>query len=119
MSPHAVPQQHPRIKLTAELKQFAVSSNAFLPEHSPLRQLPDSYYEPWEIIIQHLPALVEDGIRRAVDQMPVLSTDRLQSEPEWRRAYVILAFMTHAYVWGGEHPEEVSHPLGPLSVSQD
>ncbi|KAM5343428.1 hypothetical protein ACJ41O_011965 [Fusarium nematophilum] len=110
MSPHAVPQQTPRIKLTDELKGFAVSSNAFLPERSPLRQLPDSYYEPWEIIAQHLPALVEDGIRRAVDQLPVLSTDRLRSEPEWRRAYVILAFMTHAYVWGGETPEEILPP---------
>ncbi|RSL93302.1 hypothetical protein CEP52_013325 [Fusarium oligoseptatum] len=110
MSPHAVPHQIPRIKPTAELKEFAVSSNAFLPEHSPLRQLPDSYYEPWELIIQHLPALVENGIRRAVDQLPVLSTDRLRAEAEWRRAYSIMAFLTHAYVWGGEKPAQILPP---------
>lgn len=110
MSPHAVTHQLPRIKLTAELKEFAVTSNAFLPEHSPLRQLPDSYYEPWELVIQHLPALIKYfDIRRAVDTLPVLSTDRLRSEPEWRRAYTILAFLTHAYVWGGEKPAQVSY----------
>ncbi|KAF4986957.1 hypothetical protein FDECE_15675, partial [Fusarium decemcellulare] len=110
MSPHAVPHQFPQIKPTAELKEFAVSRNAFLPEHSPLKQLPDAYYEPWELVVQHLPALVEKGIRRAVDQLPVLSTDRLRTEAEWRRAYVVLAFLTHAYVWGGETPEEILPP---------
>ncbi|KAF4988839.1 hypothetical protein FGRMN_9513 [Fusarium graminum] len=111
MSPHAVPHPLPKIKLTAELKEFAVTSNAFLPENSPLRQLPDAYYEPWELVIQHLPSLIKYfDIRRAVDTLPVLSTDRLRSEPEWRRAYTILAFLTHAYVWGGEKPEQILPP---------
>ncbi|KAM0289426.1 hypothetical protein ACHAO9_006079 [Fusarium lateritium] len=111
MSPHAVSHQLPRIKLTAELKEYAVTSNAFLPENSPLKQLPDAYYEPWELVIQHLPALIKYfDIRRAVDTLPVLSTDRLRSEPEWRRAYTILAFLTHAYVWGGEKPEQILPP---------
>ncbi|KAH6991336.1 Indoleamine 2,3-dioxygenase [Ilyonectria sp. MPI-CAGE-AT-0026] len=110
MSPHATLQ---RINPTAELKKFSVSRNAFLPEDSPLKQLPNAYYEPWELIAHNLPSLVkagETGIRRAVAQLPVLSTDRLQSEPEWRRAYMILAFMTHAYVWGGEKPEQILPP---------
>ncbi|KAJ0331458.1 hypothetical protein COL922a_011923 [Colletotrichum nupharicola] len=29
---------------------------------------------------------------------------------EWRRAYVILTFFTHAYVWGGEKAEEILPP---------
>ncbi|KAK7418155.1 hypothetical protein QQX98_004130 [Neonectria punicea] len=110
MSPHAVLQHSPQINPSAELRKFSVSRNAFLPEDSPLKVLPDAYYEPWELVVQHLPSLVESGIRRAVDQLPILSTGRLQSEPEWRRAYVILAFMTHAYVWGGEKPEEILPP---------
>ncbi|RGP71787.1 indoleamine 2,3-dioxygenase [Fusarium sporotrichioides] len=111
MSPHAVTHQLPRIKLTAELKQFAVTSNAFLPEHSPLKHFPDSYYQPWELIVQHLPALIQyNDIRRAVDTLPVLGTDRLKSEAEWRRAYSVLAFLTHAYVWGGEKPAEILPP---------
>ncbi|KAH6887697.1 Indoleamine 2,3-dioxygenase [Thelonectria olida] len=111
MSPHAIPQQGSRIEPTAELNKFAVSSNAFLPEQNPLKQLPDAYYEPWELVASHLSSLIESSrIRRAVDDLPVLSTDRLRSEPEWRRAYVILAFLTHAYVWGGETPEEILPP---------
>ncbi|KAH7156083.1 Indoleamine 2,3-dioxygenase [Dactylonectria macrodidyma] len=110
MSPHAIPQ---RTSQSAELRKFSVSRNAFLPENAPLKQLPDAYYEPWELVVHNLPALIEKGetgIRRAVQQLPVLSTDRLRSEPEWRRAYMILAFMTHAYVWGGEKPEEILPP---------
>ena len=107
MSPHAIPRPSPRGKITPELKKFAVTSNAFLPEHSPSKLLSDSYYEPWELVVQHLPSLIGNGIRKAVEQLPVLSTDRLKSEAEWRRAYVILAFLTHAYVWGGDKPEEV------------
>ena len=109
MSPHAVPHAIPRIKLTSELKQFGVTSNAFLPEHSPLKVLPDVYYQPWELVISHLPALIRyNDIRRAVDTLPVLGTHRLRSEAEWRRAYSVLAFLTHAYVWGGEKPAQVS-----------
>lgn len=108
MSPHAIPQ---RTSQSAELRKFSVSRNAFLPENSPLKHLPNAYYEPWELVVHNLPGLIEKGetgIRRAVQQLPVLSTDRLKSEPEWRRAYMMLAFMTHAYVWGGEKPEEVN-----------
>lgn len=107
MSPHAVPRPIPRSKVTPELKRFGVTCNAFLPEQSPLKILPDAYYEPWELVVQHLPLLIESGIRTAVDRLPVLSTSRLATEAEWRRAYVILAFLTHAYVWGGDKPSEV------------
>ncbi|KAI1063051.1 hypothetical protein LB507_005591 [Fusarium sp. FIESC RH6] len=111
MSPHAVPHAIPRTKLTSELKQFGVTSNAFLPEHSPLKVLSDVYYQPWELVISHLPALIRyNDIRRAVDTLPVLGTHRLRSEAEWRRAYSVLAFLTHAYVWGGEKPAEILPP---------
>ena len=52
-----------------------------------------------------------------VDELPILSTSKLNGEPEWRRAYVVLAYLTHAYVWGGEKPKEVSiAPLVYLSL---
>ncbi|SPN99108.1 related to tryptophan 2,3 dioxygenase [Cephalotrichum gorgonifer] len=60
--------------------------------------------------MRHLPALVEDGIRTAVKHLRILSADRLLSEAEWRRAYVILGFMSNAYIWGGDAPEEVLPP---------
>ncbi|KAF7538207.1 hypothetical protein G7Z17_g12690 [Cylindrodendrum hubeiense] len=115
MSPHAIRQNSSQINPSTELRKFAVSRNAFLPEDAPLKQLPNAYYEPWELIVHNLPSLIEageTGIRRAVDQLPVLSTDRLQSEPEWRRAYVILAFVTHAYIL----PPQISVPF--LKVSK-
>lgn len=45
-----------------------------------------------------------------VDALPILSTDLLLTEPEWRRAYSILGFIAHAYVWGGDTPSDVSLP---------
>ncbi|KAK2595672.1 hypothetical protein QQS21_006645 [Conoideocrella luteorostrata] len=114
MSPHAVlpgttHDGNPSIQLS--LGKYAVTQNAFLPATSPPTSLSDPYYKPWELIAQHLPALIDSNrIRDSVRQLPLLSTDRLQSEAEWRRAYVILAFMTHAYVWGGDTPEQILPP---------
>jgi len=91
------------------LEQFRVSpQNGFLPAVPPLKRLEDPYYEPWENIVCDLPACIKDGsIRQKVDCLPVLSTLMLDDEAEWRRAYVVLAYLTHAYVWGGEKPSEV------------
>lgn len=91
------------------LEQFRVSpQNGFLPAVAPLRRLEDPYYEPWESIVCDLPTYIKDGnIRQKVDCLPVLSTSMLKDEPELRRAYVVLAYLTHAYVWGGEKPSEV------------
>ncbi|WQF86818.1 Putative indoleamine 2,3-dioxygenase [Colletotrichum destructivum] len=123
MSPHALP-------ISAELAQpdvfplrkYAITPNGFLPADAPLKELPDPYFAPWEKIIQHLPELLKAGrLRRDVDALPVLSADKLQDEAEWRRAYVILVFLTHAYVWGGEKAEEVLPPaisVPLLRVSQ-
>lgn len=109
MSPHAVLSGATQDgKPSVDLSKFAVTQNAFLPATSPPTSLSDSYYEPWELIAQHLPVLIESNrIRESVSQLPVLSTDRLVSEAEWRRAYVILAFMSHAHIWGGDKPEQV------------
>ncbi|KAH7313682.1 indoleamine 2,3-dioxygenase [Stachybotrys elegans] len=109
MSPHAIVEASSW--RTEGLSKFAVTKNAFLPESSPAKILSDPYYEPWELVAQHLAALIDGGlIRDSIQRMPVLSTDRLQSAAEWRRAYVMLGFMTHAYVWGGEKPEEILPP---------
>ena len=107
MSPHAIPLESLDRTTTEDLRKLGVTRNAFLPEEQPC-QLLDSYYQPWELIAQHLPTLIDEGqIRDAVQRLPVLSTDGLRNEAEWRRAYVMLAYMTHAYVWGGDKPQEV------------
>ncbi|GFG10909.1 indoleamine 2,3-dioxygenase family protein [Aspergillus udagawae] len=94
------------------LDQFCVSlRNGFLPDTLPLQKLNDPYYFPWEEIVADLPARLAAGnILQAVDSLPILATSRLQEESEWRRAYVVLAFITHAYIWGGERPKDVLPP---------
>lgn len=84
-------------------------TNGFLPEEPPLDHLPDRYYAPWERIIRNLQGLVlSRRLRGVVDTLPVLSTDYLVTEPEWRRAYSVLALISHAYIWGGDVPLDVS-----------
>jgi len=122
MSPHAVPVSDlgsPYSESVAYLMQkHAVTSNGFLPVKAPLCRLPDMYYLPWERIANEMPVLLNNGtLRSRVDSMNVLSTEYLRSEPEWRRAFVILSFLTHAYVWGGQEPAEVSCLVTHVDVS--
>lgn len=90
------------------LEDYDVSpATGFLPEESPLRTLSSDYYSPWETIISNLQALIlTRRIRGVVDNLPELSTDLLVSPAEWRRAYSILGFMSHAYIWSGDRPCE-------------
>ena len=95
--------------LNIVLEDFGVSSrNGFLPDRLPLMHLSNPYYEEWEHIVDCLPQLLNDNtIRNKVDKLSLLSTSKLGSEREWQRAYVLLSFMTHAYIWGGVRPSEV------------
>lgn len=91
------------------------STNGFLPTEPPLECLPDSYYEQWEHIVKNLQGLIlSKRLREVVDKLPVLSTDRLFGEPQWRRAYSVLAFIAHAYIWGGNKPAERVPP--PITI---
>ncbi|KAJ5984306.1 Indoleamine 2-3-dioxygenase [Penicillium waksmanii] len=94
------------------LEDFSISpDHGFLPGGLPLQKLSSSYYAPWENLAVRLPTLIQTGqIRPLVDNLPVLTTSRLHSEPEWRRAYSILGFLTHAYIWGGEQPQDILPP---------
>ena len=94
--------------LNTSLLEFDVSpQTGFLSERSPLRRLPDSYYEPWEAIVEDLPRLTKAiAIRGQVDKLPVLSTLKLRSDAEWQRAYLLLSLMAQGYVWAGEVPSE-------------
>ena len=107
MSPHAISQPHQTDELLA---QFAVTRDGFIPDETPLQRLPHPYYAKWETIAHHLSSALERGVLRAeVDRLPVLSTTYLTTEAEWRRAYVVLAFLAHAYIWGGAQASEVAH----------
>jgi len=83
------------------------TTNGFLPTDAPLQQLSDAYYEPWEYIVKNLQGLIlSKRLRETVDKLHVLSTDRLVEEAQWQRAYSVLAFIAHAYIWGADRPSE-------------
>ncbi|KYK58144.1 hypothetical protein DCS_05157 [Drechmeria coniospora] len=88
------------------LEDYGLSStHGFLPETLPLSRLPDPYYNKWEAVAANLPAQVlSKRLRGVVDGLPVLSTAGLEHDAEWRRAYSLLCFMAHAYIWGGDAP---------------
>ena len=82
-------------------------THGFLPDVLPLTRLPDPYYNKWEAIAANLQALIlSRRLRGVIDRLPVLSTIGLEHEAEWRRAYSLLGFMAHAYIWGGDSPSD-------------
>ncbi|OAP54273.1 hypothetical protein AYL99_11374 [Fonsecaea erecta] len=105
------------------IQRYGISAQyGFLPDTAPLQRLPDLYYQPWETLADTLPGLIaSDAARTKIDQLPILETDYLDTDLEWRRAYAVLGFLTHAYIWGGDRPAErlppqLSRPF--LAVSQ-
>lgn len=89
--------------------------HGFLPDTLPLTRLPDPYYNKWEAIAANLQALIlSRRLRGVIDRLPVLSTIGLEHDSEWRRAYSLLSFMAHGYIWGGDSPSDRLPP--PISV---
>lgn len=99
------------------LDDYGISiAHGFLPSEIPLEVLSDPYYAKWEAIVRNLQGLIlSRRLRGVVDGLPILSTARLGSEASWRRAYSMLAFITHAYIWGGDGPAEVCDAHFPQS----
>jgi indoleamine 2,3-dioxygenase len=89
------------------LSDYDVSpQNGFLPDEIPLDILPDAYYQPWETVVRNFQSLIlAKRLRRIIDALPVLD-----------RAYSILGFIAHGYIWGGEKPVDVR--FNTMSVSQ-
>ncbi|PHH92685.1 hypothetical protein CDD83_6103 [Cordyceps sp. RAO-2017] len=105
------------------LEDYGLSArNGFLPETLPLTRLPDPYYNKWEAVAANLQAQVlSRRLRGVVDSLPVLSTVGLEDDAEWRRAYSLLCFIAHAYIWGGDAPADrlppsISVPLLDISA---
>lgn len=101
-----------------DLHTFDVSpTTGFLPELLPVTCLPQAYYKPWEDLVLNLPALLlSRRIRSLVSELPVLLTEHLENVEQTRRAYQVLGFLAHAYVWGtseptNQIPELVARPL--------
>lgn len=72
----------------------------FLRDHPLLKLSP--YYDHWERLCTDLPRLIRDkAIRHEVNRLPLLEANRahLPTEAHWQRAYTLLCFLTHGYIW--------------------
>ncbi|KAK5220071.1 Indoleamine 2,3-dioxygenase [Exophiala xenobiotica] len=105
-----------------QLEDYGVSSDrGFLPPETPLQCLPHPVYDRWERIMNNFQSLLlSKRLRTVIDRLPIIPAAHLETEPEWRRAYSILTFMAHGYIWGGDKPSErlppsITYPL--LQVS--
>jgi indoleamine 2,3-dioxygenase len=103
-------------QVDVDMAEFDVSArHGFLPDELPLRRLSDPYYSSWEGIIEQLPSFLQHKVLRChIDNLPVLSTTHLHTLREWQRAYQVLSFLTHGYIWNsaeGGGPSEVSSKL--------
>ncbi|KAF7908828.1 hypothetical protein EAE99_011698 [Botrytis elliptica] len=96
--------------LNINLAEFGVSTeNGFLPDVNPLPRL--IAYAEWEDLVDEIPFLLKEGLfRQHADALPILDTSSLKEEDEWRKAYHLLSFMTHSYIWGGKVPSELLPP---------
>lgn len=76
----------------------------FLPTQDPLQQLPP-VFDHWESFARSLPKqFASDHIRRAIQDLPPFPLHDLNSDRERERAMVLLSYLGHAYVWGGQKP---------------
>lgn len=84
-----------------QLSDYDVSPlTGFLPEKAPVSSLPD-YYSSWEYVVGILPSLLlSNRLRKVIEGLPLLEVDQLETTGQQRRAYAILGFLGHAYVWG-------------------
>ncbi|MCW1969020.1 MAG: indoleamine 2,3-dioxygenase [Anaerolineae bacterium] len=79
----------------------------FLPNPDPLTRLP-SYFEAWDTLGHHLPALLLAGqLRSWVQAMPHLDPARLVGKAELERAMLLLSTLANAYVWADAKPAHV------------
>ena len=82
---------------------YGISTHlGFLSDNGPLTSFTKTQYAPWDELIANLPHLTSShSLRRTVDDtLPYIDPSELGSELEHQRAYVVLGFLIHAYVWG-------------------
>ncbi|WP_162795554.1 indoleamine 2,3-dioxygenase [Nonomuraea lactucae] len=109
----------------AALGEYAIDArHGFVPAEDPVDGLP-AYYRPWEQVGRNIAALIMTGrIRPAIESMPVLALDRLESGGEQERAMLLLSCIANAYVWGTGTPARTlpapaARPLHELARTLD
>jgi indoleamine 2,3-dioxygenase len=74
----------------------------FLPAGDPITRLPTEY-DPWEELLQQLPALLAVGrVRPRIERLPLLDTKHLNTRDLQERAMLLLSYLAHAYTFGAD-----------------
>jgi indoleamine 2,3-dioxygenase len=83
------------------------SERGFLPLQDPLTRLPQPYDE-WENVALGLPKLfASDHLRRIIEDLPPFPIETISDDRERERAMILLSYLGHAYVWGGDKPAQI------------
>jgi indoleamine 2,3-dioxygenase len=86
--------------------------NGFLPIDPPLILRLCAYYEPWELLVDNLPLYLQDGtLRKRIENLPLLSLDKLETPRDWQRAYTVLSFLGNGYVWADNNCPAQALPI--------
>ncbi|KAI9208574.1 Indoleamine 2,3-dioxygenase [Polychytrium aggregatum] len=96
----------------------------FLPVNPPpLRRLPE-YFEPWELLLDDISALLLVGaLRTRIEKLPVMDTSKLSNLRETQRAYLVLSYLAHGYVWQDKTnvaqilPKNIAVPWNEVSTN--
>ena len=91
-----------------DLQSYDVSvTHGFLPTEPILRSLP-SHYAQWDEIASALPELIQEHkLRDLITHLLPLPIAGLENTQQQRRAFVILGYMAHAYIWERAAPAHV------------
>ncbi|KIW16924.1 hypothetical protein PV08_04114 [Exophiala spinifera] len=69
----------------------------FVPSQSV--ELP-AYYAPWRDLCSKMPELLQkQTARSAIDALDILDTKHLATLAHWQRAYILLGYLSQAYIW--------------------
>ena len=81
------------------------AKHGFLSPYAPRPAFTNTYFKPWDDINKDLAILIKSNqIQHAVKQLPLLDISSLDGDLDYRRAYVVLGFITHAYIWSTQPP---------------
>ncbi|KAG8961335.1 hypothetical protein FRC03_005509 [Tulasnella sp. 419] len=129
--PGMVPQKHshpsesstsqslPPPNLSDSLDAYYIDlKTGFCPPAPPTYTFSDPAYSSWLTLATSIPSLLSSGeLYQSVEQLPLLDFDA-EDIAEWRLAYVCLAYLAHAYIWGkGKDEEEPSRDTLPTNLS--
>ena len=113
--------EHKRVPLglEASLSNYQISiTTGFVPSEPTAAKLTPPSFLPWTTLSKDVPHLLaQKQLRQAVEGLPVLSLDDEADVAELRLAFITLAQVASAYIWGGKGEQPLDRLPWNLAVS--